>query len=124
MNDQALEAPSATSGGCGRLLRERRNEMGLSLTDLARMVEISKSQLSMIEGGQRLPTDDQFESLSHALEIPSDVLRVAAGRLPPDVVSALPDRADTIVTAIRRESSAAKVSLPCSLSQSFQTLIN
>lgn len=123
-NGQAQEASSATSGGCGRLLRERRNEMGLSLTNLARTVEISKSQLSMIEGGQRLPTDDQFESLSRALEIPSDVLRVAAGRLPPDVVSALPDRADTIVTAIRRESSAAKVSLPCSLSQSFRALIN
>jgi len=98
--------------------------MGLSLTDLAREVEISKSQLSMIEGGQRPPTDDQFEALSRALDIPSDVLRVAAGRLPPDVVSVLPDRADTVVSAIRRESTAARVTLPRGLSQSFKTLID
>lgn len=118
------DAPTTVTGGCGRLLRERRNEMGLSLTDLARAVEISKSQLSMIEGGQRPPTDDQFEALSRALEIPSDVLRVAAGRLPPDVVSVLPDRADTIVSAIRRESTAAKVSLPLSLSPAYKSFIN
>ncbi|WP_367394709.1 DNA methyltransferase [Cupriavidus sp. Agwp_2] len=108
---------------CGRLLRDRRQERGLSLTSLAKTLGIAKSHLSMIESGNRQPTDEQFEALSIALEVPADVLRVAAGRLPPDVASAVPGRADAIVSVIRRDDSGAKVHFSRELSDTFQRTI-
>lgn len=135
-NNQSFENESASAacqpvalGGtspgnaCGRLLRDRRQERGLSLTALAETLGIAKSHLSMLESGHRQPTDEQFEALSVALEVPADVLRVAAGRLPPDVASAVPGRADAIVSVIRRDDLGAKVSLPRDLSSAFQKII-
>lgn len=112
-----------SGNACGRLLRDRRQERGISLTSLAETLGIAKSHLSMLESGHRQPTDEQFEALSVALEVPADVLRVAAGRLPPDVASAVPGRADAIVSVIRRDDLGAKVSFPRDLSGAFQELI-
>lgn len=92
----------------------------MSLTSLAVSLGIAKSYLSMLESGHRHPTDEQFEALSIALEIPSDVLRVAAGRLPPDVASMVTGKADAIVSAIRRDDSGAKVTFPRDLSEGFK----
>jgi len=123
-DDQGAVAVAAAQGnGCGRLLRDRRQEKGISLTSLAEALGFAKSYLSMLESGQRHPTDEQFEALSIALEVPADVLRVAAGRLPPDVASAVPGRVDAIVSAIRRDDSGAKVTFSRNLSDSFQRLI-
>ncbi|SAK75040.1 putative methyltransferase [Caballeronia temeraria] len=113
----------SSSNACGRLLRERRQEKGLSLTSLAETIGIAKSHLSMLESGQRQPTDEQFDSLSVVLEVPADLLRVTAGRLPPDVANAVPGKADAIVSVIRREDSGAKVTFPRHLSEAFKKSI-
>lgn len=111
------------SNNFGRLLRERRQERQLTLTGLAGELGVTKSYISMLETGRRQPTDDQFESLARAVEIPADTLRVAAGRLPPDVVTAMPDKAETIVTAIRRDDAGARVTFPRVLSPAFEALV-
>ena len=113
-----------TSNACGRLLRTRRQEQGLTLTELAIRLGVSKSYLSMLEGGRREPTDDQFDALARVLEIPGDVLRVSAGRLPPDVATAVPARAETIVSAIRRDDAGARITFPTELSADFQRLVS
>ncbi len=115
-----MQAIAPQSNACGRLLRDRRQEKGVTLTSLASALGITKSYLSMLESGQRLPTDDQCEALAIALEVPADVLRVAAGRLPPDVASAFPRKVDAIVSAIRRDDSGAKVTFARELSEDFQ----
>ena len=122
-DDCAAETVSSPGAACGRLLRERRQERGLSLTFLAGALGIAKSYLSMLESGHRLPTDEQFEALAIALDVPADVLRVAAGRLPPDVASAVSGKVDSIVSAIRRDDSGAKVTFSNALSKSFQQSI-
>lgn len=111
------------SSNFGRLLRERRQEQELTLTALAGELGVTKSYLSMLESGRRQPADDQFEALAHALEIPADVLRVAAGRLPPDVATAVPDKAETIVSAIRRDDAGARVTFARDLSVGFQRVV-
>src|SRR5256885_559069 len=104
----------------GSLIRDRRQERGITLTALAAGLGLTKSYLSMLEIGHRSPADEQFDALAQALEIPADVLRVAAGRLPADVASSLPSRAETIVSAIRREDEGARVTFPHQLSSEFR----
>jgi DNA modification methylase len=77
----------------------------------------------MLESGRRPPTDDQFDAIAGALEVPADVLRVAAGRLPPDVATAVPERAEAIVSVIRRENAGARVIFPHQLSPELQSLV-
>ncbi len=105
------------------LIRERRQEQGLTSTALAAELGVTKSYMSLLESGRRLPSDDQFEALARALDIPADLLRVAAGRLPPDVVTAVPEKARTIVSAIRREDEAARVTFPRDLAPDFQQVV-
>lgn len=107
----------------GRLLRERRQEQQLTLTALATELDVTKSYLSMLESGRRQPADDQFEAIEKALQIPADILRVAAGRLPPDVANAVPERAETIVSAIRRDDASARVTFARDLSARFQQVV-
>ena len=105
------------------MLRERRQEQELTLTALAKELNVTKSYLSMLESGRRQPADDQFEAIGNALQIPADVLRVAAGRLPPDVATVVPERAETIVSAIRREDASARVTFARELSVEFQEVV-
>ena len=106
----------------GDLLRERRHERGIALSDLARELGVGKSYVSMWENGSRSPSDEHFEALSQMLEVPADVLRVAAGRLPADVATAVSDRAAAVVSAIRCDDAAARVVFPSTLPPDFQKL--
>jgi DNA modification methylase/transcriptional regulator with XRE-family HTH domain len=86
----------------GQLVRERRLQIGLGLKEAAEALGVSKSYLSMIESGKRVPTDRQISSLSGLLSIPSDLIRVGFGRLPSDVAAATEERAAAITTAVRQ----------------------
>lgn len=107
----------------GQLVRERRCELGIALSALADRLRLSKSFLSMLENGDRAPADEQFEPLAAALEMPADLLRVAAGKLPADVANALPDRGESIVSTIRRADPGARITFPSHLSAAFQQLL-
>ena len=71
-------------------IRSRREQLGLSQSDLANSLGVTKSLLSHIECGKRQPTDDQIEVLSTILSIPPDLLLLSGGRLPADIRDILP----------------------------------
>lgn len=54
-----------------RLLRDNR---GLSLRQLDKLTDISFSQLSQMERGYHVPTDEEVEKICAALEVTFDLL--------------------------------------------------
>ena len=113
----------AMSSTLGRLLRARRQELEFSITHLAGRLGVTKSYLSMLESGRRQPAEEQFDSLAQALGVPADVLRVAGGRLPPDVSTAVPKNAQAIVTTLRRVDDSARVTFRSDLSAEFRRTV-
>ena len=53
----------------GRRLRERRSELGKTLTEIARTVDMSPGYLSTIETGASVPSLPVLARLAHALDI-------------------------------------------------------
>ena len=93
-------------------IRARREALGLSQTDLADRLGVSKSLLSHIESGKRQPTDVQTAALSDALGLPADLLVLGTGRLPEDVQRAFEANAAGAVAAVRQRLEASAVGYP------------
>lgn len=53
----------------GRMVYERRQELGLSQSELAERAEMTQPQLSRLEGGGVTPTIPLLERLAGALEV-------------------------------------------------------
>lgn len=64
----------------GRAVRRRRDELGLSLRDLAAETSISASTLSRIENGTGKPDADNIARLTTWLDVPME--RILSGRDP------------------------------------------
>ena len=87
--------------GFGTFIREHRNRLGLTLTDLACATVISIAYLSRIERErENAPKDELVRKLSAILGLPDDAVFAAARRLPPD----LKDHAGEVFAAYRRAS--------------------
>lgn len=83
----------------GAFIRERRNERGLTLLDVAADVEVSVPYLSRIERDRENPPKDELiRRLAQVLDIPEDEAFAAAHRLPPD----LQGRASEVFALYRR----------------------
>lgn len=83
----------------GAFIRERRNERGLTLLDVAAEVELSVPYLSRIERDrENPPRDELIRRLAQVLDIPEDEAFAAARRLPPD----LQGRASEVFALYRR----------------------
>jgi DNA modification methylase/DNA-directed RNA polymerase subunit RPC12/RpoP/DNA-binding XRE family transcriptional regulator len=104
-----------SNNNVGTLIRERRSERGISMQDLASRASISEPYMSMIESGKRAPTVDQLLVFSRELDLPEELLRLSAGRLPEDVEKALASRAATITAYVRQDTEQKAVDLPRSL---------
>jgi len=92
---------SGESSSFGTFIRERRNQRGLTLLDVAAALEISVPYLSRIERDrERVPRDELIERLAQILDIPEDEVFAAARRLPPDLQS----RASEVFALYRRAS--------------------
>lgn len=107
----------------GALVRARRSEQGLSLGDVAGRVGVSKSYMSMLESGRRAPTEKQVAQLSLALELPEDVVRVAAGQFPPDVAGLVPERIAALTAALRQQQEQAVTHFATTLPAELQALL-
>jgi transcriptional regulator with XRE-family HTH domain len=72
--DDARAAGSARDGAplatIARALRREREQLGLSLTELARRAGVAKSTLSQLEAGTGNPSVETLWSLSTALDVP------------------------------------------------------
>lgn len=109
----------------GRLIRERRSQRGLSVQDLASKASVSKSYLSMIESGKRAPTAEQLAIFSQELDLPEELLKLSAGRLPADVEEFLVSEPEKLTAYVRQgnEQSALKIAreLPPELAHVLDT---
>jgi transcriptional regulator with XRE-family HTH domain len=66
------------TGELGRAIKRRREELGLSLRDVADKTDVSASTLSRIENGTGKPDADNIARLTAWLDMPME--RVLAGR--------------------------------------------
>ena len=64
----------------GRAVRRRREELGLSLRDVATKTSVSASTLSRIENGTGKPDADNIARLTSWLDVPME--RILSGRDP------------------------------------------
>ena len=53
----------------GRVLRNQRIKQGMSMSDLARSINVSRSFISQMEGGQTFPSLETLEHIAKALNI-------------------------------------------------------
>jgi len=70
----------------GIYVRTKREEVGMTLTELARQLEISPAYWSRIETGRENPPKDELIKKAAAiLGLSEDELFIEASRLPPDM---------------------------------------
>lgn len=74
----------------GRLMRERREALGLSAAALARLTGKSRAYVTLVENGQeRLTNPETIDAFAEALQVSSDQVCAAAGVIPADITSAI-----------------------------------
>jgi len=109
-----LETPTSESKELGRLVRTRRETLGLGLRELAERVSFDVSRLSRLEQGKvPQPTTQLLQRLARVLELPLTDLYVLAGHPTPmglpefrpylRAKSHLPDEAIAELEALYRE---------------------
>ena len=99
------QIPSVPEGhlAFGQRLREQRQEKGLLLSDLAKVLEVTKGYLSRLERGKAKPSKTIIGLIAHALSIDPGPLKVLAGDFPGDVRQILyhhPEDAPTLLREI------------------------
>jgi len=72
--------PLVNTEELGRAVRRRREELGLSLRDVASKTSVSASTLSRIENGTGKPDADNIARLTSWLDVPME--RILSGRDP------------------------------------------
>ncbi len=72
--------PLVNTEELGRAVRRRREELGLSLRDVANKTSVSASTLSRIENGTGKPDADNIARLTSWLDVPME--RILSGRDP------------------------------------------
>ncbi len=82
-------------------IKNRREALALSLTDLAQQLGVTKSYMSLLEAGKRPPTADQAALLGKLLTIPAEMLLLGSGRLPTDIQAAISEGAAEVTVAVR-----------------------
>lgn len=106
-----------TGGGNGRLrfgemVQQGRAARGLSLSHLAQHLGVNKSVMSRLESGGRTPTPEQVQAIASALELPPELLALAAGRLPADVAEEVARYPAEITAAVRQRGEGPAVVFP------------
>ena len=71
------------------LIRRLRVERSESLRSAARDLGVDPSYLSRIEAGTRMPSEDVERRITSHYGVPKDLLDLAAGRVPVDVLEIL-----------------------------------
>lgn len=85
----------------GEVIRARRLEMKLSLTKLSATVGVSKGYMSRVERENLVPGEGTIVALAKALDLNSDVLLAAAGKVASDVMEIVRHNADIAPSALR-----------------------
>ena len=78
------------------LLKEMRDRRGESLRAAARGLGVDASYLSRIENGSRVPSTELQDRASKHYGLDPDLVQLAAGRVPDDVVRILRDHPEVL----------------------------
>jgi transcriptional regulator with XRE-family HTH domain len=78
------------------LLRELRQEQGASLRDAARALGVDPSYLSRLERGHKPASSSVLSRASTLYNVAEEVLALAEGRVPADIVEILQSHPDLI----------------------------
>jgi transcriptional regulator with XRE-family HTH domain len=87
---------SRTTRPLSVLLRELREEQGASLRDAARALGVDASYLSRLERGQKPVSSGVLSRASTLYNVSEEVLALAEGRVPADVVRILQTHPEVI----------------------------
>jgi transcriptional regulator with XRE-family HTH domain len=79
----------ARSETAASLLRELRRSQGRTLRSAASELGVAPSQLSRMERGERAVGDDAVTRLSEYYKVPPEVISLAQGNVPADIVEIL-----------------------------------
>jgi len=82
-----MELTNNNSKNLGRIIKQRRVMMPLTLRELAAMSSVSASHLGRIERGERFPSGSVLHRLAKPLGFDEDKLFTLAGYLSPQPVS-------------------------------------
>jgi transcriptional regulator with XRE-family HTH domain len=94
----------------GRFLLAKRQYLGLSQREVARLVDISPQYLSDIEHGRRNPTGPELiDSLAGVLQVDAKYLHYLGGRFHPgDCLTVSPEKFGDAISAFRCQLSNTK----------------
>lgn len=84
----------------GLILKTRRNEKGLTLTQLAALSGVSPAHIGRIERGERFPTGHKLKKLAEPLGFSELELCKLAGFIPRDATD---DRLDRFKRSVKKE---------------------
>ncbi len=104
----------------GKVIREQRQGISLSLSDLSSKLKVTKGYLSRLESGKAVPSMEMVKKLSRFLKIDSTQLGFLAGYLPSDVEKILytnPIKAPAILRETFGPSIKPEEIVPCNREQ-------
>jgi DNA modification methylase/transcriptional regulator with XRE-family HTH domain/uncharacterized protein YbaR (Trm112 family) len=105
------------------MVQQGRAARGLSSSQLAERVAVTKSYMSRLESGERIPTLEQVQMIASILDLPPELLSLAAGRLPADVAEEVARYPAEITAAVRQRGDGPVVAFPDSLDPSAVALL-
>ncbi len=79
-----------------KLLRELRVARGQSLRAAARQLRVDPSYLSRLERGEKTASPDLQRRAAKYYDVPPELLGLAEGRVPPDIVGILQEHPDLL----------------------------
>ena len=80
----------------GEYLREKREERGIGLREMARRVKYTPSYLCDLERDLRRPSPECARRLAHTLKCDADYILLLSGQVPDDVAGILRDHPDEL----------------------------
>jgi DNA modification methylase/DNA-binding XRE family transcriptional regulator len=105
------------------MVQQGRAARGLSLSHLAQRLGFTKSYMSRLESGDRAPTAEHVRSIATLLDLPAELLALAAGRLPADVAEEVARHPAEITAAVRQRGEGPVVAFPESVSSLAASLV-
>ena len=85
----------------GERIRERRDELDLSLRELAKRLKLSAPFISDVEFGRRFPSDDKLELIARELKLTVEELKDLDPRPPIDQIRRMTEQDPNYALAFR-----------------------
>ena len=93
---------SRISENFGWFVRQRRVAQGISLRQMAKMIEVSPAYLSQVERGQSTPpTEDKVTAIAKILDLDADELLAVAGKVSSDLTKIIREQPSEMAILIR-----------------------